>query len=72
VIIMVTDNLFTGNVSGKKGSPPIVTTSLGIDGTAEVRYAQFEGSLRLSGAQFTGSFNTFCGTRAVIGAKANQ
>jgi len=74
VTIMVTDNLLTGNVSGKKGSPPIVTTSLGSDGTAKVRYAQFEGSLRLrlSGAQFTGSFNTFCGLRAVTGAKANQ
>jgi hypothetical protein len=69
---MVTDNLLTGNVSGKKGSPPIVTTSLGSDGTAKVRYAQFEGILRLSDSQFTGSFNTFCGIRAVTGAKANQ
>jgi hypothetical protein len=72
VTLMVADNLLTGTVSGKKGSPPIVATSLGSDGAAKVRYAQFEGSLRLSGAQFTGSFNTFCGMRSVTGAKVNQ
>ena len=37
------------------------------DGIAKARYGQFDGSLTLSGAQFTGTFNTFCGMRPVTG-----
>jgi hypothetical protein len=68
VSLAIKDSMLTGTVSGKKGSPPIVTTS---DGTAKVRYAQFEGSLKLSDAQFSGTFNTFCGMRSVTGKRAS-
>jgi hypothetical protein len=70
VSVAVRDNMLTGTVSGKKGSPPIVTTSVGSDGTAKVRYARFEGSVDLSGARFTGTFDTFCGLRSVTGKKS--
>ena len=71
VSLAIKDNMLTGTVSGKKGSPPIVTTSVGSDGTAKARYGQFEGSVKLSGAQFTGTFNTFCGMRSVTGKKVS-
>jgi hypothetical protein len=70
VTLMITDNLMTGTVNGKRGSPTIVTTSVASDGTAKAKYAQFEGTVKLSGTQFTGSFDTFCGIRAVTGTKA--
>lgn len=73
VQMTIADNQITGTLSGKHGSATIKPAAIGADGTAQVTYdgpmAAFGGAVRFSGDRFAGTFDTFCGTRAVTGSR---
>lgn len=69
VTMTITNNAISGTVSGKHGGPQIEPASIQPDGTAWLSYKPFQGSVKISGSNFTGQFNTFCGVRAVKGTK---
>jgi len=73
VTLVVANNMVAGIVSGKHGSPSFNPTPIAPDGTAQVEYGptqHFKASIRFSGDQFTGSFQSFCGVRNTIGKRA--
>lgn len=73
VQMTITDNQITGTANGKHGSATLEPATVGADGTVRVTYAgpmtSFGAAVRFSGDHFTGSFDTFCGTRAVAGSR---
>jgi hypothetical protein len=69
VTLLVTNNVIGGTVSGKHGSPSINPVQVGPDGTAHVKYGQFQGGVRFSVDQFAGNFQTFCGLRDATGKR---
>ena len=71
VTLFVKDGSITGGtVSGKHGSPTVHPAAIAQDGLVTLTYGPFQATARLAGAQFTGNFQTFCGTRAVTGAQS--
>jgi hypothetical protein len=70
VTLAINDNSITATVSGKHGAPHSLPAKIASDGTAQLKYGQFQGTVRLAGSQFTGNFQTFCDVRTVTGTKA--
>jgi hypothetical protein len=71
VILIVSGNTIGGTVSGKNGNPRIRPVVFSPTGVVNVDYARFTASIRFSGNQFTGQFNTFCGVRQVVGTRSS-
>jgi hypothetical protein len=67
--ITVYNGWINGTVKGSHGVPKIEPTQIGSDGTAQVSYYKFKGTLKLLGIILAGTFDSFCGLRTVAGAK---
>jgi hypothetical protein len=69
VTLAVNDGLISGTVKGSHGIGKVIPTQVAPDGSAQVSYYKFKGTLKLSGNTLAGTFDGFCGLRNVTGAK---